>query len=42
MYTESSARNNNINNNIVPVERVNKLLFQSIDTLEEILKNQQL
>lgn len=42
MYTESSARNNNTNKNIVPVERVNKLLVQSIDTLEEILKNQQL
>ncbi|NEN89872.1 MAG: hydroxylase [Okeania sp. SIO3H1] len=42
MYTESSARNNNTNNNIVPEERVNKLLLQSIDTLEEILKNQQL
>lgn len=42
MYTEQPARNNNTNNNIVPVERVNKLLLQSIDTLEEILKNQQL
>ncbi|MDY7007297.1 MAG: 2OG-Fe(II) oxygenase [Cyanobacteriota bacterium] len=42
MYTEPSARNNNTNNNIVPEERVNKLLLQSIDTLEEILKNQQL
>ncbi|NEO56885.1 MAG: hydroxylase [Okeania sp. SIO3B5] len=43
MYTESSASsNNNTNNNIVAVERVNKLLLQSIDTLEEILKNQQL
>lgn len=44
MYTESQARNNssNTNNNVVPVERVNKLLIESIDTLEEILKNQQL
>ncbi|NEP82756.1 MAG: hydroxylase, partial [Okeania sp. SIO3B3] len=42
MQTESSAKNNNTNNNLVPVERVNKLLLQSIDTLEEILKNQQL
>ncbi|GGA55713.1 2OG-Fe(II) oxygenase [Okeania sp. KiyG1] len=42
MYTESSVSNNNANNNIVAVERVNKLLLQSIDTLEEILKNQQL
>lgn len=42
MYTEPQARNNNTNNNMVPVDRVNKLLLQSIDTLEEILKNQQL
>ncbi len=44
MYTEPQAnKNSNLNNNnIVPSERVNKLLLQSIDTLEEILKNQQL
>ena len=44
MYIEPQTSNNsnNKNNNIVPIERVNKLLFQSIDTLEEILKNQQL
>ncbi|MGD1807077.1 2OG-Fe(II) oxygenase [Dapis sp. BLCC M126] len=44
MYTEPQVNNNsNFNhNNIVATEKVNKLLLQSIDTLEEILKNQQL
>ncbi len=44
MYTEpqSSQNGNNTNNNIVPVERVQKLLINSVETLEEILNNQQL
>lgn len=44
MYTEPKANenNNNNNNNIVPLARVQELLIQSIDTLEEILNNQQL
>lgn len=44
MYIEPQAnQNSNFNNhNIVISERVNKLLFQSIATLEEILDNQQL
>ena len=36
-------KNSNFNHhNMVATERVNKLLLQSIDTLEEILRNQQL
>ena len=44
MYTEPKVNKNHDFNdhNIVTIERVNKLLFQSIDTLEEILKNQEL
>ncbi|MGD1704837.1 2OG-Fe(II) oxygenase [Dapis sp. BLCC M229] len=44
MHTEPKVnKNSNFNHqNIVATERVNKLLHQSIDTLEEILKNQQL
>ena len=44
MHTEPQGnKNSNFNHhNIVTTERVNKLLLQSIDTLEEILKNQQL
>jgi len=46
MYTEPKVNNNNNSNfnhhNFVATERVNKLLLQSIDTLEEILKNQKL
>ncbi|MDJ0555048.1 MAG: 2OG-Fe(II) oxygenase [Microcoleaceae cyanobacterium MO_207.B10] len=44
MYIEPQTnKNSNFNNhNIVLPERVNKLLFQSIATLEEILNNQQL
>ncbi|MGD1711784.1 2OG-Fe(II) oxygenase [Dapis sp. BLCC M172] len=44
MYTEPKVnKSSNFNHhNIVATERVKKLLLQSIDTLEEILKNQQL
>ncbi|MCL2923673.1 MAG: 2OG-Fe(II) oxygenase [Trichodesmium sp. MAG_R04] len=44
MHTEPKGnKNSNFNqHNIVTTERVNKLLLQSIDTLEEILKNKQL
>ena len=44
MHTEPKVNTNSDLNhyNIVTTERVNKLLLQSIDTLEEILKNQQL
>ena len=44
MHTEPKGNKNSKFNhyNIATTERVNKLLIQSIDTLEEILKNQQI
>ena len=44
MHPETKInKNSNFNHhNMVATERVNKLLLQSIDTLEEILRNQEL